>query len=419
MKKIYLGCCFALIFSITYKSNAKTNLTLIGRAAFPNGLERLPIMITDLLQHDLTINYIPTHQPLIDEIPSKVHSVLLKKDLQAGSISLLTDPVWYPSWPSYKYVPESAIKIAYSMIESSEIPVEWTSYLNSLFTMVIVPDPWLVPVYKKCGVTLPIFVLPIGLYLDDFLKQPLKKKKNKIFTFGMSAACVPGKNQELVIDAFVQLYRSNPHVKLKIHTRGGNLVKHIKDYIDKQQCNNIEFVHKVFTHKQYVAFLKSLDVYVLLSGGEGFSIGPREAMALGIPCIISNNTAHKTICKSKLVTAIKCPILKPAYYEVFGREVGLKFFCKTEDVITAMKLIRKNYIFHLKKSAAMRKWVKRYHYKKLKSKYLNLIKPQEVRLGNQNIIKNNYLETNSKSLYLQYLSLKNQSAQKNQEGSAK
>ena len=61
---------------------------------------------------------------------------------------------------------------------------------------------------------------------------------------------------------------------------------------------------------KYIEFISTFDCYVNLSKGEGFSIPPRESLALGIPCIISDNTAHKTICDSGLVLPVTSKILQ-------------------------------------------------------------------------------------------------------------
>ena len=64
-----------------------------------------------------------------------------------------------------------------------------------------------------------------------------------------------------------------------------------------------------------------------------------------------------------------------------------------------------NYSQYLLKARKARKWVKQYRWQNLKQQYLNLVKPREVILGNQNIITNEYLMTNSKKLYYKYKGL--------------
>jgi glycosyltransferase involved in cell wall biosynthesis len=295
------------------------------------------------------------------------------------------------------------------MLESTQIPTEWTFILNHYFDAVIVPDPWLVNVYKNSGVMLPIFVLPIGLHLSSFFKIPTKTTVNKIFTFGLSAAAVPGKNHEIVIDAFVEEFLKNPcdkdKVRLRIHSRGGKHIEEIRKYISDVRSNTIEFIPHSLPQQKYIQFMASLDCYVLLSMGEGFSITPREALALGIPCILSNAAAHKTICESSFVEIVDAPLPVPAYYSVFNETIGLKFNCKLTDVRKAMRNVYNNYLKHLARAQQGREWVKNYDENALKEKYLSLVKPRKVVLGNNNRILDSALETDSVQLYEKYVDL--------------
>lgn len=395
--------------------NDKYDLTLVSSIIkFANGLERLPIMIADLLIDDIKINHIPQQILDLSDVPERIkNSINSNTNNHVGSVGLLLDPLWYPNREFYKATPNSFIKLAYSMLEGTAIPQRWVSILNEHFDAVIVPDAWLVEVYTNSGVNIPIFVLPIGLYLSDFLSRP-KHVKSDIFTFGLSAASVPGKNHEKVIDAFVQEFLTNPNeaqkVKLKIHSRGGDRIDKIAQYIGKTGQKNIEFIPRSLTQSEYIDFMTSIDCYVLLSMGEGFSITPREALSLGIPCILSNATAQKTLCKKSFITAVPADIRVPAYYSIFGETIGYKFDCHVSDARKAMRSVYSNYDVHLRKAQRAREWVKRYHYVNLKQKYLALVRPKDVILGEKNHLDDNVIITSSPKLYQKYKTLISRSA---------
>jgi hypothetical protein len=103
---------------------------------------------------------------------------------------------------------------------------------------------------------------------------------------------------------------------LKIHgksfqyTSPGSVsfINHLEDQFQLKKKSNISVELKELERKGYEDFLASLDCYVTTSKGEGFSIIPREVLALGIPCIITNNTAQSTICSSGFVRSIKSEI---------------------------------------------------------------------------------------------------------------
>lgn len=413
IKAVYLERIF--LFFLVSSASASYDLTLISSTIkFATGLERLPITITDMLMDDIKINFRQSMVIDYKDIPARVKTTLSKNiNTEVGTVSLLLDPLWYPDQDFYKAVPNSPIKLAYSMLESTKLPDEWTHILNNYFDAVIVPDPWLVNVYKNSGVTIPIFVLPIGLHLSAFLKMPAKTCSNNIFTFGLSAAAAPGKNHEMVIDAFVEEFLQNPleqnNVRLRIHSRGGSKTENIKKYLQQQPSTAIEFIPRSLSQREYLQFISSLDCYILLSMGEGFSITPREALAAGIPCILSNSTAQKTICKSSFVEVVEASISVPAYYDIFKETLGVKFNCTLAAARKAMRNVYTNYSAYLEKAQAAREWVKRYQDTTLKDKYLTLVKPKKIILGKKNRIANSVIETTSPSLYEKYLHLISQS----------
>jgi len=152
--------------------------------------------------------------------------------------------------------------------------------------------------------------------------------------------------------------------------------------------------------------MRSFDCYVSLSTGEGFAIGPRESLALGIPVIITNNTAHKTICQEGFVKSVPSNIIIPGtYYDFENDQKGYGFDCSIDDAARALKEIYDNYDFYLNKAQKGREWVKQYLKENMTKKYLNLIKPTKILLGNKNIITDDYLMTNSISLYQKYLKI--------------
>src|SRR5207244_2403629 len=120
-------------------------------------------------------------------------------------------------------------KIAYSVHESTKIPPQWVTLLNQMFDLVVVPDTMLVPIYKKSGVKLPIFVIPEPMMLDEFLDKPPKANRGKPFTFGNVSGSWSRKNHALLIKAFYKAFGDSPDVQLIMNSRGGEESKEIYD----------------------------------------------------------------------------------------------------------------------------------------------------------------------------------------------
>lgn len=382
---------------------APYDVTLVGQIKWAGGLERLPISLTTLLKSDLRINHIRTPGVYtFNEIGKQEQFILKNADKRPGCVSILFDVLWHRKETPARFVPNSHIKIAYSMLEGTAIPSEWVRILNSNFDSVVVPDPYYQSIYKNCGVTIPIFVLPHGILIENLLnRQASSYKPNNPFIFGSSATFIPRKNHSLLIEAFHEEFGNDPSVRLKIHGRLGGEFEMLSKKVAQYRTKNIQLIRSPFTTKEYEQFLSSLDCYVLVSKGEGFSITPREALALGKPCIISDNTAHRTIAQTGFVYAVPSNIAEPAAYEIFDN-VGFNFNCAKRDVRKALREVYTHYESYVKKAREGREWVKQYLWSERKAHFLTLIKPKKVILGNENSITAHYLMTSSKNLYLKY-----------------
>ncbi len=337
----------------------------------------------------------------------------IQKGLRLSGITIYTDSQWYDnSWYNYKAIPnKSLVKYAYCVTERTAIP-KWLAFkFNTEFDGVIVVDEWLVNVCKNSGVKVPIFTLPLALNLNSLLSKPVRPKPGKTFTFGFSGGFWPRKNHELLIKAFDAEFGNTPNVKLIMHGRFEQKFESIKKMIH-HRSRNIQVIQRGFNSSEYENFIASLDCYTILSKGEGFSITPREALAAAVPCIVSNNTAHRTICNSKVVYAVPSNIVQPSFCKTENAYLGNEFNCSIADVRKALRDVYENYSQYKEKALRGREWVKQYLSKNLAPKYLNLVKPKKVVLGPRNEITNNYLMTNSKILFEKYKELCKKTATK-------
>jgi len=407
---IYQNVIFLLLFQSTYtQTQKKIDLNLISFIKFSDGLGQIPISFISTLYNKFKINFINSRlqwfwpddlDPHIIEIINKSKNI---NEIPNNSISIYTDTLNAYSIEQLKL--NCKLKFAYSLVEGTEVPSEWVKKLNEYFDGVLVGDNYLIDIYKNSGVKIPIFVLPIALDLEPLLIKEKKFFRNEVFTLGFSGGFGESKNHKLLIQAFCEEFINEQNlVKLKLHGRQGHYYNEIKNFVNSKNQNNIELIFQTFTRDEYINFLLSLDAYVILSKGEGFSITPRESLALGLPTIVSNNTSQKTICNSGFVYSVKSEIKEP--HITVGKKVyGYDFNCKLEDAKKALRDVYNNYTYYLNLSKKGRNWVKQYTFNSLKDKYANLIEPKKILFGNKNVITNNFFMTSSKKLYNKYLEL--------------
>lgn len=364
-----------------------------------DGIGRQGVGMISCLYDSVNLNAKIIGTPNYKDIPKECLAILAKPFTKYNTFSFYTYILGLnEEFAKFHSTIDSKIKIAYSMFESDRIPSLWVDVLNKYYDMVIVPDQWLVDVYKTSGVNKPIFVIPLGIYIEEFLKEPFNTKTNDMFTFGLSAGFWERKNHIQLAKVFNKEFKNNS--KLKLHGRFGSFKSQVENEISRLNNPNIELHTNAMSQKEYLEFMKSVDCYVFPSGGEGFSITPRETIALGIPCILSNNSAHKTIVNSGFVIPVKAEKQVPAKYEVFkNKQIGNFYNCDSNDLGKAMLDVKANYNKHLDKARKGREWVSQYLWSSLKPIYLNLFKANGLEFSNENKITENSWKTNDKNLF--------------------
>lgn len=382
-------------------TNLDIDLTIIGNVLMADGIGRQSIGLISAVHDKLNINTLQLPPRNYKDISQDLLKVLIKPFNGFGKVSFWTFILGTNQdlIPVHKSI-SSPLKISYSMFESDSIPNLWVHILNSYYDMVVVPDSYLVQVYKNSGVNIPIFVIPLGIIIEDLLNVPLRESPNEIFTFGMSAGFWKRKNHIKILQAFGDRFGNDPKFKLKLHGRSGPCKQEVERAVKLANYSNVELLTSPLSVKDYNKFMEEVDCYVFPSMGEGFSITPREVMALGKPCIVSNNSSHGTICKSGLVIPLAANKKVPAIYEVFGNQtIGNFYDCNVNDLTKSMIDVVDNYDQYLNKAKLGREWVKQYLWSEMQSIYLNLFKPKNIISGTTNIVTPDIFQTNDLKLF--------------------
>ena len=391
------------------------DVTIVGPIKLGDGIGRQSVELMDMLYKDLHINCIPTKTPHFTDVPPHIAALIKRSNKKLGKVVIYEESLPTPNEKFYKclnrFIPgpknQEQIRIASSVIESSRIPPLWAEALNDCFDAVVVPDLSLVETYQNSGVTTPIFVLPLGLNLSSFLQHPLKAEAHTPFCFINASSLIPRKNHLGLIEAFYKAFGDDPHVILLLNYRStaGGVLSDVQKLIDSLHVHNIILKSDKLDNAHYLDFFLKGDAFVSLSKGEGFSIQPREAMALGLPVIVSENTAHKTIINSGLVCAVPCPHTEEAYNPYLKCTCGEEYSADVDAAAAALRSVYEHYHEHLAKSSRRRAWAAQYQFENLKSLYLNLVHPQRVVLGDHNEITQDALITTSQDLYNKYQKL--------------
>lgn len=397
---------FAFSFSYYKRHHHRCDVTIMGPIQFADGIGRQSVGLIEALRNTFSIQYRKHGDCEFKDVSKLIQKIATRKYQKTSKVLIYESPILSHESASFPQIPEADIRIAYSMFESTEIPTSWVMILNTLFDAVAVPDPFLVDVYKNSGVQIPIFELPLGMYLKPFFKASFlhEKSKDQPFVFGNLSSICERKNQLALVQAFAKEFGNNPRFKLILNGRYSDkkYFKLVKDSIGSLGLKNTSLTNIALRQKDYIRVLNTIDCYVSASIGEGFSLQPREALAIGIPSIVTDNTAQTTICLSRYVRSVPSNIPVKAKYRGWSEFLGIQYNATIDDLAYALRDVYENYEFHAQKAFAAKTWIKQYEYANLLSSYKTLICPGKVVLSDRNEIKDGILYTSSTKLKERY-----------------
>lgn len=387
-----------------FGTDQKSDVAIVGVVHASRSIGQHTKSYIDCLKDSVSLNILLSSSSDYKDVPLYIKSKVITPSFKStidSPIVIYTDDLMEESWNVFKsFNYNGALRIVFSWADQTKLEPVFVERLNKNFDVVLVPDNFLVKVYKKSGVKKPIFVLPETIDLNPFLSRPIKVKKKQPFIFGCSAIFTHRKNHELLVRAFAEAFHNDPLVKLRLHGKRGVRFESIEKLVKDLHLTNVELILQEYTREEYVNFISSLDCYVLVSRAEGFSITPREALASGIPCIISNNTAHQTICDSGYVYPVSSRIKVK-----LAANRGYQYTCHTTDVSKAMRKVYQDYDQYLDLAKKGRDWTKQYLPCNLSPLYRMLVKPKKVILGKRNELTKDALITEDLILYTKYKKL--------------
>ena len=168
-----------------------------------------------------------------------------------------------------------------------------------------------------------------------------------VFLFGYIGANQVRKDPQVILKAFSSIWSSCPKARLYMHTDligVNNLRQYAKDcgimvgrLLSKQEGS-------VLANDQMTIIYNALDCLLLCSFQEGLSWTPIEAMACGVPCILSDSTSHKELKRNSNVTLIetKYPTYLPIVTKTGISNIDV-YKCRAEDIAKEMKAIYDEY----------------------------------------------------------------------------
>jgi glycosyltransferase involved in cell wall biosynthesis len=177
---------------------------------------------------------------------------------------------------------KSDIRIANTMCETDILGPEWKVELDKMDS-IIVPNEFCKKVFLNAGVTKPITVIPHGVDTELFTYK--KRPKKDVFVFGINGYfdLFDRKGVFDTIRAFSSEFAPNEPVMLVIHSSNPTF-----GYYSRFADNRIVMDTRQLSFTEVRDFYHNIDCFVFPSKAEGIGYPPREAMATGLPTIVTN-----------------------------------------------------------------------------------------------------------------------------------
>ena len=171
--------------------------------------------------------------------------------------------------------------IAIVPFETTQIPLSWVKRINS-FDALFVPCRQNIEMMQNSGINIPIELIHWGV--DPNLFYPLKREDKDIFTFGTMGALSVRKGTDILVKAFDLAFPSKnfKDVRLLCKTSYSTYMFGSKDpriKVDMLAVDNEELMK---------SFFGQINCFIFPTRGEGAGLPPIEAMATGVPAIVTN-----------------------------------------------------------------------------------------------------------------------------------
>ncbi|CAM2176616.1 putative Mannosyltransferase [Paraburkholderia sacchari] len=319
------------------------SICIIGRCTFGTGIGAVTYAACELLSRYYPVSIFPTepHFRAQREVVLPNGTVIpVCQDLSLVKVAFYTDVLWNGAYDfNYSLVPRHALSFAHVAYDSDELPPQWVKILNEHFDYALFMSQHLESVALKSGVQSGVGTLPLALDIEGLLKRSYRPPAGDKVRFCSIAAFHSRKGVELLIEAFIKAFGARNDVELTVHSNLaiGESLDRVRQLVESRGAENITISCAALDDREKNALIENCDIFVNCSRGEGYSIGPREALALGKVLAITNVGGHNDLHPAPGVFVIPATVAMPARYpEIDNLIAGRQYAATVPDVEQAL-----------------------------------------------------------------------------------
>jgi glycosyltransferase involved in cell wall biosynthesis len=322
---------------------SRSGVCVVGRSNFSTGIGQVVLAALELFGRAGDVALFAT-----DRSPSERTGVIvtplgqpveLVGSADGFATCFFADVLWNGSGDvNHTIVPERAYRIAHIAFDSDTLPPEWVTIANERFDALMVMSQPLEDLARASGVHIPVGTLPVALDIDAELDRLRHRGLHPTIRFGTMSAFHERKNLEAFVEGFALAFGPNDPVELIIHSNLalGRAFHSVRSLVERLADDRVRISISDLSLEEKFELMSSFDVYVNVAGGEGYSIGPREALAQGRPVILSEIPAHAELVGLPGTFLVPAAGRVPARYpEIDNRQFGFQFRIDPRDIARA------------------------------------------------------------------------------------
>lgn len=209
-------------------------------------------------------------------------------------------------WPPDFMPPAEGHWVMIQPWEFGSLPRRWVEVMCAQLDEMWVPSSYVRACYLRSGVPAErVFVVPNGVDTDRFRPDapPLALRTTKSFRFLFVGGTIGRKGIDILLDAYSSVFSATDDVCLVIKDMGGQSFYQgqtaqqlIADCQAKPNAPEIEYIERTLSEQELAGLYAACHCLVHPYRGEGFGLPIAEAMASGLPVIVTNHGAALDFC---------------------------------------------------------------------------------------------------------------------------
>ena len=274
----------------------------------------------------------PTSKMILQSVSKHLAWSIQRKGLRNYSYfdRRKADAVFRNQWPPDFSRPESgAVWIHQQPWEFYGIPTTWKDPLNRLVDELWVPSYFCREEYEQNGIqSSKIQVIPHGVDFQSFDippdPYPLNTQKHNVFLF--IGGLLPRKGVDVLLKAYTAEFTRQDDVVLVLHSIYGDdfALDVIEELRNDPQAPEIILIRKRLSDYQVTQLFQAATYYLAPFRSEGFGLTILEAMASGVPPIVTSDGPAIEFCSEAegyLVDSVQvdCLVYPCGEMSVFGK----------------------------------------------------------------------------------------------------